>query len=209
MGVALAMISMLTVLPALLAICGRRAFWSPCVDTIPHAGQAGTDETHGFWRRVGDRVAPRPRAVWIVGTIVLLVLAANVLNLDTSQTTGNEFRGEVDSVQGQEVLARNFPAGAIGAGRRDRRRRAKAAGGARGAPGAADLVAEVRPAGEGRAGVQLTVTLKGDPYATSSMDAIPALRTVVRAGGRRERARRRPDRAGVRPAPSRRRATTS
>ena len=93
MGVALAMIAMLTVLPALLAIFGRRAFWSPGLDTIPHPGQAGTDETHGFWRRVGDRVARRPRTIWIVGAIVLLVLAANVLNLDTSQTTGNQFRG--------------------------------------------------------------------------------------------------------------------
>src|SRR3954453_21694608 len=112
MGVALAMISMLTVLPALLAICGRRAFWSPGLDTIPPPGQAGTDETHGFWRRVGDRVARRPRTIWIVGSLVLLVLAANVLNLDTSQTTGNQFRGEVDSVQGQQALSRNFPAGA-------------------------------------------------------------------------------------------------
>ena len=43
---------------------------------------------------------------------MLLVLAANVLNLDTSQTTGTSFRGEVDSVTGQEVLSRNFPAGA-------------------------------------------------------------------------------------------------
>ena len=88
------------------------AFWSPGLDTIPHPGQAGTDETHGFWRGVGERVARRPRPIWITGSVVLLVLAANVLNLDTSQTTGNQFRGEVDSVQGQEVLSRNFPAGA-------------------------------------------------------------------------------------------------
>ncbi len=65
------MISMLTVLPALLAITGRNAFWSPGMDTIPHTGQAGVDETHGFWRRVGDRVASRPRVVWITGSIVL------------------------------------------------------------------------------------------------------------------------------------------
>ena len=57
MGVGLAMISMLTILPALLVICGRRAFWSPFLDTIPHYGQEGVDETSGFWRRVGDRVA--------------------------------------------------------------------------------------------------------------------------------------------------------
>ena len=64
-GVGMAMISMLTMLPALLVICGRRAFWSPFFDTIPHVGQSGTDETHGRWRRIGERVALRPRRVWI------------------------------------------------------------------------------------------------------------------------------------------------
>src|SRR3954447_19741848 len=44
MGVGLAMISMLTMLPAALTIFGRRAFWSPFFDTIPHVGQVGTDE---------------------------------------------------------------------------------------------------------------------------------------------------------------------
>src|SRR5215212_5168958 len=88
MGIALAMISSLTVLPALLTICGRRAFWSPGLDMIPHPGQAGNDETHGFWRGVGDRVATRPRMVWVVGTIVLLALAANLGALDLTQTQG-------------------------------------------------------------------------------------------------------------------------
>src|SRR3954470_10112560 len=78
MGVALAMLSMLTVLPALLIVCGRRAFWSPFTDAIPHVGQTGTAEPHGFWRRVGERVARRPRAIWVLGSIVLLILAANV-----------------------------------------------------------------------------------------------------------------------------------
>ena len=122
MGVALAMIAMLTMLPALLTICGRRAFWSPFFDTIPHVGQIGTDETHGFWRRVGDRVAQRPRAVWVTGTIVLVVLALNVLNVNTGLTSSNSFRGEVESVQGQKILARSFPAGVLGADRRDRPR---------------------------------------------------------------------------------------
>src|SRR4051794_31563870 len=100
MGVALAMIAMLTILPSLLTICGRNAFWSPFLDTIPHAGQAGVDETHGFWRRVGDRVAKRPRTVWLGGSAVLVLLALYVVNLDTGLTSGNSFRGEVDSVQG-------------------------------------------------------------------------------------------------------------
>jgi RND superfamily putative drug exporter len=71
MGVALAMISMLTMLPAALTICGRGWFWP----RIPHLGEAGVDATHGVWRRIGERVAVRPRAVWITGSIVLAILA--------------------------------------------------------------------------------------------------------------------------------------
>src|SRR6201999_1886639 len=103
-----AMISMLTLLPSALVICGRGWFWP----RVPHLGEAGIDETHGFWRRGGDRLSVRPRAVWVTGSLVLAILAANLLNLDTGLTSGNSFRGDVDSVQGQEILARNFPAGA-------------------------------------------------------------------------------------------------
>ncbi len=183
MGVALAMLSMLTVLPALLVICGRRAFWSPGLDTIPHPGQAGTDETHGFWRRVGDRVAHRPRTIWIVGTLVLLVLAANLLSLDTSQTTGNQFRGEVDSVQGQEVLARNFPAGASAPADVIVADPSKAEAVTAALKAQSDLVSDVRPAGQGPAGVHLAVTFTSDPYASSTMDEIPALRVAVEEAG--------------------------
>ena len=184
MGIALAMISMLTVLPALLIACGRRAFWSPFADTIPHVGQTGADETHGFWRRVGDRVARRPRTIWLAGTVVLLVLAANVSSLDTSQTTGNQFRGEVDSVAGQAVLSRNFPAGASAPADVIVADASKARAVTDALKAESGLVSDARVAGEGDAGAQLSVTLKGDPYASSTMDQIPHLRKVAeRAGG--------------------------
>ena len=200
MGVALAMISMLTVLPALLAICGRRAFWSPGLDTIPHPGQAGH-------RRDARLLAPgrRPRGAPAAHDldrrhVVLLVLAANVLNLDTSQTTGNQFRGEVDSVQGQEVLARNFPAGAsapadviVG----DAAKAEAVHGGAR----AAERPRRRRaPGGRGDAGVQLAVDLQGRPVRVVDDGHDPAAARGRRAGGRARHAGRRPDRAGVRPA---------
>ena len=60
MGIAVAMVTMLTLLPALLTICGRRAFWRPDLrprQRVPHFGDEGADETHGVWRRVGERVA--------------------------------------------------------------------------------------------------------------------------------------------------------
>src|SRR3954470_4072491 len=111
MGGGLAMISMLAMLPALLVICGRRAFWSPFLDTIPHVGDEGTDETHGRWRRIGERVMARPRPIWVSGTVVLLVLATGVTQIDTGLTNGNSFRGDVESVQGAAILARSFPSG--------------------------------------------------------------------------------------------------
>jgi RND superfamily putative drug exporter len=177
-GVGLAMLSMLTVLPALLAICGRRAFWAPGLDTIPHYGQAGTDATHGFWRRVGERVALRPRPVWIVGTLILIVLAANVVNLDTSQTTGSQFRGEFDSATGQEILARNFSPGASAPtnlivedpGRVEEVTRT------------ASRFGEIRPGERGDAGVLLSLTLAEDPYSTAALDTIPRIREAVGEG---------------------------
>ncbi len=66
LGIAIAMISMLTILPAMLAITGRRAFWRPSMfgagNGIPHFGDEGADEMHGTWRRVGNRVAQEPAA---------------------------------------------------------------------------------------------------------------------------------------------------
>jgi putative drug exporter of the RND superfamily len=180
MGVAVAMISMLTTLPAALTICGRNWFWP----RIPHLGEAGVDETHGVWRRIGDRVAVRPRAVWITGSIVLAILAANLLNLDTGLTSGNSFRGEVDSVQGQQILARNFPAGASAPTDvivRDRGR-ARAVAGALAAR--KDLVSQVSRPIVGPPGARLSVTLVGAPYDPKTLAQVPELRRVAtRAGG--------------------------
>jgi RND superfamily putative drug exporter len=184
MGVALAMISMLTILPALLTICGRRWFWSPRLNTIPHVGESGVDETHGFWRRVGDRVARRPRTIWISGSIVLVLLALNLLNLDTGLTSGNSFRGEVDSVEGQKVLARNFPAGASAPTDVIVPDASKAGAVADALRGAQDLVAAVGEPVDGPPGARLSVTLRGDPYAPSTLDRTPELRSIAkRAGG--------------------------
>src|SRR5215207_9179147 len=108
MGIALAMLSMLTLLPALLTVFGRRAFWP----FIPRVGSVGADETHGVWRRIGERVARHPRRVWMGATALLAVMMAGLVFLNSDLTTGNMFRNDVDSVEGQELLEAGFPAGA-------------------------------------------------------------------------------------------------
>ena len=109
LGVGLAMVSMLTILPALLAITGRKAFWP----FIPRYGTEGTDETHGALepdRRLG-RAAGRgesgsgPRRCCSCS-------ASGLTQLNSDLTSGNGFRDDVDSAEGQELIEQSFPAGA-------------------------------------------------------------------------------------------------
>ncbi len=108
-GVGVALISMMTLLPALLVICGRWVFW-PVKPTFGSAEPT----TRGIWARVGRRIAVRPRVVWITTTVVLGVMALGLLGLKASGLTAAEsFVGHhPDSVVGQSVISQNFPAGA-------------------------------------------------------------------------------------------------
>ena len=183
MGVGVAMISMLTMLPALLVICGRKAFWSPFFHTIPHVGDEGTDETHGTWRRIGERVMASPRRVWVSGTVLLLLLALPVTQIDTGLTNGNSFRGEVESVQGADILARSFPSGLSALTNVIVPDRAKAAAVRQALQEQTDLVAQVLPTVDGPPGARLDVVLKQDPFSTAAFEDTPELRRIARQAG--------------------------
>jgi putative drug exporter of the RND superfamily len=261
MGVACAALSMLTLLPALLTICGRRAFWP----FVPHSTQwmaregvtAGTfrrrivegsrfgallpvlagllvvllllplvilnalitrltrglvpslilgpldrglfkpyevrrfrheriaDETHGFWSRVGRRVAKRPARVTAGSVAVLLVFCTGLAFFSTGLTTNNSYTTEVESVEGQKILSRSFPAGAsaptdIIVPARDQVpevRRAVARLGA--------VEAVSGPVAEGNSGVLVQAILEPNPYSTEAFDLIEPIRDAAKgaAGG--------------------------
>jgi putative drug exporter of the RND superfamily len=255
MGVACAALSMLTLLPALLTIFGRRAFW-PFVPhstewLAPEGVQAGrmrrriadgprwtallmvigaslivlvllplvilnsllhkatrgaipsfivgpldravfkpyelrrfrhehlADETHGFWKRVGDRVARRPRRVAIGSTAVLLALCAGLAFFSTDLTTNDSYTTKVESVEGQEILGRHFPAGAaapidIVVPREEdvpavRRAVARVDG----------VEAVSGPVAEGDRGVLLQAPLEPQPYSTEAFDLIEPIREAA------------------------------
>ena len=176
MGIALAMISMLTLLPALLTIFGRRAFWP----FVPRLGTEGADETHGAWRRVAEWVARGPRRIWIGTVAVLAVLALGLTQLNTDLTSGNMFRNDVDSVQGQKLLAQGFSAGANAPTDvivTDSSKLNQVQAALRRAPG----VTAVRETERGAAGVRLEATLNRDPQSTAAFDLIPGIRNAVHA----------------------------
>jgi RND superfamily putative drug exporter len=179
LGIAVAMLAMLTLLPAWLVIWGRIAFWP----RVPEFGTEGTDETHGLWRRVGDRVARRPRRVWVATVALLLVLALGVLNFDTGLTSGNGFRDDVEAVAGQELLALSFPSGSNAPTDvivPDPARVAAVTRAVEDAPG----VDAVRPVKRGEDGVLLAAVLEPDPFSTEAFDLIPGIRAAAkRAGG--------------------------
>jgi putative drug exporter of the RND superfamily len=177
MGIAMAMVSMLTILPALLTVFGRRAFWP----FVPRVGSEGTDETHGVWRRIAEWVARGPRRVWVGTTVVLAVLIAGLAFLNSDLTTGNMFRNDVDSVQGQKLLEAGFPAGSNAPTTVLVTDRATV-GAVRAAVARAPGVAQVSPRMErGPAGAKLEVTLDEDPYSTAGFDLIPGIRNAARA----------------------------
>jgi putative drug exporter of the RND superfamily len=258
-GIACAALSMLTLLPALLTIFGRRAFWpfvphtpetAPSVDSISdgarrrivegsgfvalaevvmasllvlillplvllnwilrrlsgrripslivgpldraiftpyevrrHRLEHKADATHGFWKRVGDRIAAGPRRVMLGAIAVLLVCCAGFAFFSTELTSEDSYRTEVDSVEGQHLLDRSFPSGTT-------------------AP--TDIVVtepvelelvrkEVSrvegvesvspPVAKGPEGILVQATLEPNPYSTEAFDLVEPIRDAVHEVG--------------------------
>jgi putative drug exporter of the RND superfamily len=185
-GVAVGLLAMITLLPALLVIFGRWVFWP----LRPALGSAEPTE-RGLWARIGQRMARRPRAVWIVTAVVLGAMALGVTQLEANGLQSKDsFRTEPEAVAGEAVLARHFAAGAgnpvqvIG--------RAEAAGQLQAAVSATPGVTAVtRPVvRDGYAYVEGTLTSSADSQAgfdtvdrlRASMHAIPGADAKVGGG---------------------------
>jgi putative drug exporter of the RND superfamily len=260
MGVACAALSMLTLLPALLTIFGRRAFW-PFVPHTPswsladeepttgigrrivHGSSAGAalpvvgaallmavllpfvilsalartlivavtrgrvrvwsiislfdrpifkpyevrrtkhehlaDATHGFWKRVGDRVATGPKRVAIGSIAVLLVLCAGLAFFSTDLTTNDSYRTEVESVEGQDLLAQSFPSGASAPTDVIVPDPADVPAVTRAVENAPGVESVTGPVAQGDAGVLVQATLELPPYSTEAFDLVEPIREVA------------------------------
>jgi putative drug exporter of the RND superfamily len=106
-GIAVGLLAMITLLPALLVIFGRWMFWP----RRPELGSAEPTE-RGLWARIGQRMAPRPRLVWVVTAVVLGALALGVTQLEANGLQSKDsFRTKPEAVKGEAALARHFAAG--------------------------------------------------------------------------------------------------
>jgi len=174
-GVVVALLAMMTLLPALLVICGRWLFW-------PVKPAYGTEEptTRGFWARVGRRIAVRPRVVWVVTALILGAMALGLTGLKAGGlTTAQGFRHTPDSVVGQTVIDQHFPAGAgqpvIVLG--NPAHAAQLAAVLRATPGITGVTGPLSRAGH----AYLTGTLTTAPDSQAAYNTIDRVRTAVHA----------------------------
>jgi putative drug exporter of the RND superfamily len=106
-GIVCAVLAMTVFLPALLMLAGRYWFF-------PFVPRHDDDVSHerGLWGRIAALVGRRPRAVWVTTALALSAAAVFATTLQADGlTTAEQFTTEVDSVAGQEVLGRHYPAG--------------------------------------------------------------------------------------------------
>ncbi|MEU9075987.1 MMPL family transporter [Kitasatospora sp. NPDC048538] len=174
-GVLVALVAMLTLLPALLVIAGRWVFWpvKPDFDT-PEPTRTGR------WAHIGAWIGRRPRTVWIGTALALAACCIGLVSLNaTGLSTAGSFTGTPDSVVGQQVLEQHFPGG-TGAPLTIISTEAGAPA-VRAAAGATAGVAATSPpvAHEGQALFQATLT--DPPDSQAAKDTVDRVRASVHA----------------------------
>jgi RND superfamily putative drug exporter len=116
-GILCSLFAALTLLPALMALLGRAAFWPFRPKLVPAGGRepelvTGLEGQKGIWRATGSLVSRRPRTVWVASVLILLVASAGVLQLKANGVPQTDvILTASNAVDGQDALARHFAAG--------------------------------------------------------------------------------------------------
>lgn len=173
-GIVAAVLAMLTLLPAILILVGRRVFWP----FVPRFG-AVVDDSRTVWSRVGRLVSRGPRVVWIGMIVLLVVLGLGVTQIDTNLSQADQFTTQPDSIVGQTVLARSFPAGASAPTTVIANE--SAADATLAAIRSVPTVADVQEVGRVDGLVSFAVTLTTQPATTASSNAVQELRDTLGA----------------------------
>lgn len=210
LGVVLVLLAGLTLLPALLAIVGRRGFW-PSRKLVAYRPQRpeqpqllpglgpltlptkaedrhpSVREREGIWRRVGGRVLRRPGLALALATLALIAGAGGLTTYESSGDFLAQFRSDVDSTEGFDVLSEGFPEGALAplkvmveredgpvteqdlAAAMERVQSIENVAGPAGAPDEST---------DGRL-VSIDVAFTDDPYENAALDRVPEMREAL------------------------------
>ena len=106
-GIVVAAVFVLVVLPAALVVFGRWIFWP----RVPRTGQVSLADSRSLWRRIGNAVSRHP-ARFATATIMLLAVgAAGMTQIRTGLDGPDQFLQKPEAIAAGERLAESFPAG--------------------------------------------------------------------------------------------------
>ena len=169
-AIAAALLAQTTLLPALLLVLGRAAFWP----RVPRQGQADREQSR-IWAGIGTRVARHPAPVALAAVVLLGAACAGLGALHTDNNPVATVPGHPGSVTGARLLAEHYPPGAtapLTILTPPHEARAAAA-----AARATPEVATVSPAAPAGGYAGYSVTLSVPPYSASGHTAISTLRS--------------------------------
>lgn len=178
MGVALAMSSMLTLLPALLLIVGRWSFWP----FVPRFHSEDHFAASGFWTGLADFVQRRKHVV--IGGMLLLIAVMSLgwTKYNSGLTQTDSYTKKVESIEGEKILRRTLPPGAVGPVVVMTTQPAQAEAIAR-AIGNVPGVESVTPPRAAKGLSRIEATLAFEPYSESARKVIKGVRLAARNAG--------------------------
>ena len=107
LGVLIMLAVSMTLLPALVLLLNRVAFW-------PLRSAARAPRPHSIWSRTANLTLRRPAAVLASGLVLLAVFSAGLLGYRENYNSITGFRAPTESAQGQKMIESGFPAGNLG-----------------------------------------------------------------------------------------------
>jgi RND superfamily putative drug exporter len=188
-GIFIVMAASLTLLPAILAIAGRRGFWPSkrAVYDPTFVPEEAPEEGDSRWARLGRAVTRRPVFTIAAVAAVFVIGAIGLTQYDEEATMLGAFRESTEGTRGYDTLRAGFPEGALGPAtvivdRRD------GPIGEEDVAAAQDALREVPdigtitdPTGQSEDGqaVAFNVAFPDDPYSNAALDRTDEMRAAL------------------------------
>lgn len=175
------LIAGLTLLPALFALIGRKAFWP----IIPKFGDE-TIEKQTIWAKVANQVTKRPLLFMIPITLLLLVGGWNVTTMKESYDLIDSFPEDLSSRVGYEHLGNSFSQGSLAPGallfvsehELGMQELQTVIETIESKPGIEAVSVQGNPVTEDGKSAKFSVTFAGNPYDEEAFDTVLALRNA-------------------------------
>lgn len=106
-GIAIACLYVVVILPAVLVLAGRWVFWPK----VPKVGDTATVDSRNLWARLRPLIARSPRPIAFGAAVFLMALAAGVPFIQSGLAPSDQFLRKPEAITAAERLAQSFPGG--------------------------------------------------------------------------------------------------